>query len=298
MKKILSQIVVGLLPVLAIAAPPKKAETDLADKYFTAKNPTLTNAEKAGVAITQKWQDANEFTGPLPGADGAVRYLFGASQPTVVCAVMKVCDVELQPGEEVISLNIGDKRFTIDPGITTSPEGEVQHLIIQPLDVGLETTLIVGTNRRTYRMKLVSTRSEYMAAVTFIYPEDAMKKWAALRTKNEKARQEKTIPETGEYIGDLDFHYTVYGNAPWKPLRVYNDGKRTIIQMPRALTKEEAPVLLLERAGNLFTDADQGILNYRMQDDRYIVDAVFESAVLVAGVGSDQLKITIKKDKQ
>lgn len=297
MKKIISQIVVGLLPALAIAAPAKKPDADLADKYFTAKNPTLTNAEKAGVAITQKWQDANEFTGPLPGPDGAVRYLFGASQPTVVCAVMKVCDVELQPGEEVISLNVGDKRFTIDPGITTSPEGEVQHLIIQPADVGLETTLIVGTNRRTYRMKLVSTRSEYMAAVVFTYPEDAMKKWAALRAKNEKARQEKTMPETGEFMGDLDFHYTVSGNASWKPLRVYNDGKRTIIQMPIGMPKNEAPALLVVKAG-VFTDGDPGLVNYRLQGDRYIVDSVFEKAILVAGIGSDQDKITITKDKQ
>jgi type IV secretion system protein TrbG len=296
MKKILSQIVVGLLPAFAIAAP-NKSDADLADKYFSAKNPTLTKAEKAGVAISQKWQEANEYTGPLPGPDGAVRYLFGASQPVIVCAVMKVCDVELQPGEEVLSLNQGDKRFEIDPAITVSPEGEIQHLIIKPLDVGLETTLVVATNRRTYRMKLVSTRNEYMAAVVFTYPEDAMKKWAALRARNEKARQEKTMPETGEYMGDLDFHYTVSGNAPWKPVRVYNDGKRTIIQMPRVLTREEAPVLLLE-CGGLFVDADPGLTNYRMQDDRYIVDAVFERAVLVAGIGSDQQKITIKKEKR
>ena len=297
MKKFLFQIVVGLLPAVALAASPNKADTDLADKYFSAKNPTLTKAEKAGVAITQKWQEASEFNGPLPGPDGAVRYLFGASQPVIVCAVLKVCDVELQPGEEVISLNQGDNRFEIDPAITASPEGEIQHLIIKPLDVGLETTLVVGTNRRTYRMKLVSTRNEYMAAVVFTYPEDAMKKWAALRAKNEKARQEKTMPETGEYMGDLDFHYTVKGNAPWKPLRVYNDGKRTIIQMPNGMPKHEAPALLIVKNGT-FSDGDPGLVNYRLQGDRYIVDSIFEKAILVAGIGSDQDKITITKDKQ
>ncbi|GAB2881191.1 P-type conjugative transfer protein TrbG [Pseudoduganella ginsengisoli] len=296
MKKILSKIVVALLPSLAIAAPPKKSDADLIDKYFTAKSPTLTSSEKAGLAITQKWQNAGEYAGPLPGPDGAVRYLFGASQPTIVCAVMKVCDVELQPGEEVISLNLGDPRFTIDPGITASADGEIQHLIIRPQDVGLETTLVVGTNRRTYRMKLISTRSEYMAAVVFTYPEDAMKKWAALRAKNESARQEKIIPETGEFMGDLDFHYSVSGNAPWKPLRVYNDGRRTIIQMPSGMKKNEAPALLVVKSG-VFTDSDPGFVNYRLQGDRYIVDSVFEKAILVAGIGSDQDKITITKDK-
>lgn len=296
MKKIISQIAMCMIPALAMAAP-KKPEADLSDKYFSNKNPTLTAAEKAGVAITQKWQAANEHTGPLPGPDGAVRYLFGASQPTVVCAVLKVCDVELQPGEEVVDINIGDKRFEIEPAVTYSPEGEIQHLIIKPQDVGLETTVIVSTNRRTYRMKLVSTRNEYMAFVVFTYPEDAMKKWAALRAKSEKARQEKTIPETGEFLGDLDFHYTVDGNAPWKPLRVYNDGKRTIIQMPATMAQGEAPALLVVKNGT-FSDGDPGLVNYRLQGDRYIVDSIFEKAILVAGVGSDKDSVTITKDKK
>lgn len=296
MKKFLSQLVISMFPVLAFANP-VKGEPDLADKYFSARNPTLTAPEQAGVAITKRWQAANEHTGPLPGPDGAVRYLFGATQPTIVCAVMKVCDVELQAGEEVVNLNQGDHRFSIEPALTYSPEGEIQHLIIKPLDVGLETTLVVTTNRRTYRMKLVSTRNDYMAFVVFTYPEDAMKKWAALRAKSEKARQEKTIPETGEFMGDLDFHYTVSGNAPWKPLRVYNDGKRTIIQMPATMSQGEAPALLVVKSG-AFSDGDPSLVNYRLQGDRFIVDSIFDKAILVAGVGSDQDRVTITKEKQ
>lgn len=297
MKKLISLILFSVAPLLAIAASQGKEEPSLADKYFSNQATPLTASEKAGVAITQKWQNSNEYSGPLPGPDGAVRYLFGASQPTIVCAVLKVCDVELQPGEEVVNINIGDKRFGIDPAVTYSAEGEIQHLIIQPADVGLKTTLIVTTNRRTYRMKLVSTREDYMAFVVFTYPEDAMKKWAALRAKTEKARQEKTIPETGEYMGDLDFHYTILGKASWKPLRVYNDGKRTIIQMPSTMSQGEAPALLVIKSGT-FTDGEPALVNYRLQADRYIVDSIFDTAILVAGVGSDQDRITITKDKK
>ena len=37
------------------------------------------------------------------------------------------------------------------------------------------------------------------------------------------------------------------------------------------------------------------MINYRLQGDRYIVDAVFDKAILVAGVGSNQNRITITR---
>ena len=108
----------------------------------------------------------------------------------------------------------------------------MQHLIIKPLDVGLETSLFVTTNRRSYHLRLRSHRTQYMPQVSFTYPEDAMAKWENMRSREVKERQEKTIPGTGEYLGDLNFDYEVSGSAPWKPVRVFNDGNKTIIQMP------------------------------------------------------------------
>jgi type IV secretion system protein VirB9 len=37
------------------------------------------------------------------------------------------------------------------------------------------------------------------------------------------------------------------------------------------------------------------MVNYRVQDGRYIVDTLFEKAVLVAGVGIGQRKIAIER---
>ncbi|SRR3990167_2733157 len=294
MKKSIFAMILGAAPLLALAAGDNPA-----DAYFSKQNPVLTPQEKAAVSIAQKWQAASA-TGmkPVAGPEGSVRFVYGAQQINVVCAVLQVCDVELQPGEQVNNLNVGDPRFTVEPSISGVGAGEVQHLIIKPLDVGLDTSLVVTTNRRTYHIRLRSHRTEFMPRVGFTYTEDAVAKWDAIRTREVKEKQERTIPKTGEYLGDLNFNYEVTGSAAWKPVRVYNDGTKTILQMPTAMSQTEAPTLLVVRKdGGLFTDDETVMVNYRVQGDRYIVDTIFDKAILIAGVGSSQDKVTIVKGK-
>ena len=213
--------------------------------------------------------------------------------------MLQVCDVALQPGEQVNSINLGDTaRWVVDPAITGSGPTEVQHLIIKPMDVGLETSLVVTTNRRTYHFRLRSHRTEYMPQVSFVYPEEAQAKWDAIQRRERQERAENTLPSTGEYLGDLKFDYDLSGSASWKPVRVYNDGRKTIIEMPREMQQTEAPTLLVVRKeGGLFTDDETVMVNYRVQGNRYIVDTVFDRAILIAGVGSSQDRVTITRRK-
>jgi type IV secretion system protein TrbG len=91
----------------------------------------------------------------------------------------------------------------------------------------------------------------------------------------------------------------VSGSAPWVPLRVFNDGRKTIIQMPDTMAQTEAPVLLvLRQDGGLFSDEETTLVNYRLVGDRYIVDAVLDRAVLVAGVGSGQDRVVIERTRK
>jgi hypothetical protein len=60
-------------------------------------------------------------------------------------SVAAVCDVELQAGEQVNSIHLGDTaRWSVEPAISGVGGNEVQHLIIKPHDVGLETSLIAS----------------------------------------------------------------------------------------------------------------------------------------------------------
>jgi type IV secretion system protein VirB9 len=295
-KKLITAIVGAALIMPAMNAV---AGDTAADKYFSTNNPTLTAQEKAAIAIAKNWNASAAGMKPVAGPNGAIKFLYGAQQPSIVCAVLQVCDVALQAGELVNSLHLGDTaRWTVEPAITGSGASEVQHLIIKPQDVGLETSLVVTTNRRTYHFKLRSHRTEYMPQVAFSYPEEAMAKWDAIQRRETQEREEATIPQTGEYLGNLSFDYELDGSTAWKPVRVYNDGRKTIIEMPHAMEQTEAPTLLVVRKeGGLFTDDETVMVNYRVQSSRYIVDTVFDKAILIAGVGGDQDRVTITRRK-
>ncbi|MEG1324374.1 MAG: TrbG/VirB9 family P-type conjugative transfer protein [Janthinobacterium sp.] len=96
-------------------------------------------------------------------------------------------------GDQVNSIHLGDTaRWTVEPAITGGGPAEVQHRIIKPLDVGLETSLIVNTSRRTYRLRRRSHRSEFMPRIAFTYAEDAAAKWDAIQTRD--SREEQNAP--------------------------------------------------------------------------------------------------------
>lgn len=278
-----------------------KSARSLEDQYFSSPSPRLTPRERKGIAIQERWNGSSTTSSdlPAPGTDGMIRYVFGTVQAPIVCAVLQVCDIELQPGERVQSVHYGDTaRWLIAPAITGDAPNEIQHLIVKPTDVGLDTSLVVTTNRRTYHMRLRSHRTQSMVRVGWLYPEDTAAEWAALQKREATQRQTRTIPATNEYLGDLSFEYRVTGDAPWKPIRVYNDGSKTIIQMPSEVRSGEAPALLVvRRDGGLFTAEETAVVNYRVQNDRYIVDQVFDKAILLAGVGASQTRITIEREK-
>ncbi len=267
----------------------------LEDLYFSPESVHLTEKEKSAITIAKSWQRGEIMSeNPVIGPDGSIEYLFGAEQPSIVCAVMQITDIELQQGESVTSVNLGDTvRWQIQPAVSA---GDITHILVRPRQVGIETSMVVTTDRRTYHIRLRSHRTEYMPRVRFFYMEDALNKWAAIKTNAAEKREAATIPGTNEYLGDLDFDYSITGKASWKPVRVYNDSSKTILEMPSTFRQKEAPTLLVVRSeGRLFQKSDQVMVNYRVQKGRYIVDAVFDKAILIVGVGGNQERVVITR---
>jgi type IV secretion system protein VirB9 len=293
-KAIIPGAVIGML--LPFFAQATESQEEMANRFFAPDTVVLTPQEQKAITIGKQWQTASATSAAFAGADGAITFNYDGKQKTVVCAVLQVCDIALQAGEQVNTLNGGDPRYTVEPAISGSGDGQVVHMILKPLDVGLDTTLAVFTDRRTYHFRLRSTRNESMPFARFNYPEDAAAKWAAIRQAKAKDLHDNTIPETREYLGNLNFNYKIEGKTRWKPVRVYNDGVKTIIEMPDAVNQTEAPTLLVvRRDAGFFRDAETEMVNYRVQDTRYIVDSIFDKAILVAGVGSNQDKVVIER---
>ena len=171
MRTIVLCLVLALLPLHVTAGSDPSVE-----EVLTGSNPALTPQEQAGLAYGE--QGATAGTAPVAGANGFITFPYGVNQISIVCAPLHVCDVALQPGEQVNSVNVGDNvRWSIEPALTGSGAEEVQHVIIKPREVGLETSLVVATNRRAYYLRLRSHKTRYMPQVAFSYPEDSAVKF-------------------------------------------------------------------------------------------------------------------------
>lgn len=261
--------------------------------YLSDDNPKLSKREYHSLKLAKEWM--NNGNKSFRGKDGKVTFLFGATMPRVVTAPLRTTDIQLQPGEKIRDVQIGDTvRWMISPSISGEPPYEVSHVIVKPTDVGLRTNLTIFTNRRSYHLNLLSHKNSYMPMIGFRYADEINAKWANYQNymnKQKKAQSFNTTPgSTPRNISSLDFNYKISGSASWKPLRVYNDGVKTYIQMPKSMQFKEAPVLMV-----LDKHDNKQLVNYRLKGDRYIVDKIFDEAVLIVGVGEDQEKIVIQK---
>ncbi|PYE31912.1 type IV secretion system protein VirB9 [Rhizobium sp. PP-WC-1G-195] len=244
----------------------------------------VTANEAKGMGISTQWRGSRGLV--TKGADGKVIFLYGEVQPSVVCSPLQVCDIELQGGEVVRDVLVGDTvRWKVEPATSGAAGGQAIHLIVKPSEPGLVTSMVVTTSRRTYHIQLKSHPTQYMARVGFEYPEDVSAKLADINARIEAT----TIPGAGVPAEQLNFSYSVSGNAGWRPTRVYSDGLKTYIQFPRSVSGQDAPVLFVTSGGQ------NRIVNYRMKGDMMVVDYHVDRAVLVSGVGWKQEKITIKR---
>ncbi len=286
MKKIL--IIIGTIQLIAF-----NASADVLNDYMSVvKNPNLTESERNGLKVIEAWRKGERPSPMTIGENGEVEIIYGLTQPQILCAVLQVTDIQLQPGETIYNVHIGDSsRWSVEPSYTGSKEGNITHLIIKPKDVDLTTSLIIGTDRRTYHIKLKSHKTEYYPMVKFFYPDILSKKIEGLKKAQEVSRSMETL-ETGEYLSNLDFGYRIKGSAKFKPTRVYNDGIKTIVEMPEAVKNDNMPTLLLIQKDS----SDPVLVNYRLQNNRFIVDALFDEAILISGIGYKQEKIRIIRD--
>lgn len=245
----------------------------------------MTAKERKGTGISSQWRGSTGLV--TRGADGKVVFLFGEVQPSVICSPLEVCDIELEAGEVVRDVLVGDTvRWKVEPATSGAVGGQAIHLIVKPSEPGLVTSMVVTTSRRTYHIQLKSNASQYMARVGFEYPADVGSRLADINARIAT----EVIPGAGVPAEQLSFAYSVSGNASWRPTRVYSDGVKTYIQFPSSLSGQDAPVLFVVSGGQ------NRIVNYRLKGDIMVVDYQIDTAILVSGVGFwNQDKVTIRR---
>jgi type IV secretion system protein TrbG len=299
------------------AVSPVAADAPRSDLLSTLANRQdqpvrLTIDEAAGVEMTREWRERAKDFESQNMTDGAVQFTWPAEIPSIVCAVLQVTDIALEPGEAITSVSTGDNlRWSVEAVVSGEGASSQPHLIIKPFDRGLLTSLVVTTTRRSYHLTLRSTDQEYMHEVSFTYPGEPQKQAspppqqapkvnvALTQEVDPPATPEKKIarktsgdlprgkvsrdpPGHPEFTQDPDT-YRISGNPRWRPINVYNDGRKTYVVMTEEMTKTEAPAMLVLRRNNYLFGYDKVLANYRVQHKTYIVDTVFDRAILVNG---------------
>lgn len=244
----------------------------------------LSGRDLVGATIAAQWQNGDGLVSR--GEDGKIVYLYGLAQPVVLCSPLQVCDIELEAGEAVRDVLLGDTvRWKVEPASSGSAEAQAVHLIVKPAEPGLETSMVVTTSRRTYHIQLKSHFSQYMARVGFSYPQSPQERLSDINARIEAS----VMPVVGLPADQLDFDFTTSGTAPWRPTRIFSDGQKTYIQFPNHLRGQDAPVLFVMSGG------ENRIVNYRLNGTMMVVDYRIDHAVLVSGVGSRQQKIILRR---
>jgi type IV secretion system protein VirB9 len=221
----------------------------------------------------------------FPYVSGSIYEIFTAPD--------RMTAIELQPGELITSENgkpkAADTVQWVADTVTTG-EGAQRHIVvmIKPILSGIETNMLIPTNRHLYSLLLRAETHSYMPLVSFTYPSDDVPERAASTLMNPSIGV-AAVPPTGsaaiqEGVGaspeSLNFGYRTKGaKQVWTPVRVFDDGRKTYLQMPVDTKVWESPALFVMEERS----APQ-LVNYRVKGDYYIVDRLFHRAQLRVGI--------------
>lgn len=197
-------------------------------------------------------------------------------------APLRVTALTLAPGETVTAKAAGDTvRWQIGESLSGAGGSARTHVLIKPLQAGLETNLVLTTSQRVYLLSLRSGDAEaFNAAIAWDYGASTL----ATTPLSDPSPLAETLPPVDVAAvtpqGPLDARYRIEarGRPPrWAPTAVFNDGVRTFITLSPDVAVDEAPALFVLAGG------EAQLVNYRQADGLLIVDRVFDEAELRLG---------------
>ena len=268
----------GLPPDLALpAVHPKSARQSAADKVFDAEKDTFDTKQRARVA--EYVGKSTEHPTTARSAGSATVYGYREGDIYVVYAGLdRLTDIALEPGESLTAEPVaGDTEGWIKSEFTSGAGPAVRtHIIVKPRDEGIETNLIVPTNKRVYQLDLRSKPDWYMPGVRWFYPDEEVA--AAVKKEIDEQAKQGGSEALAVAPDHLNFRYRIKGrDLPWKPAQIFDDGTKVYIKMPDNLATTDAPALFVMEDGRPL------LVNYRVKDRLYIVDRLFTQAQLRVG---------------
>ncbi len=267
--------------------------------FVVDKDIVLPQTAVDALTVSHDWlHGENE---PLRGQDGRVVYVYGKGLPVIVTAPKEVTEIDLEPGEQLLKdgVDIGDPRFEVAAHQIANPPQT--YLVVKATQSGLDTTGIIGTDRRSYYVRLVSKPMDYLARVAFSYPQEEQRaKLAEMQAQREAETKKKADAEnlakadTSGPVRSTDYDVKVGKRAEYlRPASVWDDGARTHIQLSENARHRDLPIL------QLFGPTGPDTPNWRFDNKTltFTVDAIFDQCKLLSGVGRHRLMVTITNRK-
>lgn len=238
-----------------------------------------------------------------------VAFPYGQTPARLECLPLRVCLIELDAGETLLSTVAGDtERWTIQPTFGGA-DGKTPLVAVKPQVCDISTNLILVTTRRIYDLELRSLPcrdadkkgsskidGRTTRRVRFYDPVALVRTWArrdevaraeAEREKNVRVPLSEALP-----IEKLRFSYrwTKDRRFPWQPVQVFDDGAHVYLRLPDSAREGAAPLLFLAHDGKA-TD----LLSFAVRGDFYVTDRVFDEAVFVLGEGKERRQLVVRR---
>lgn len=244
---------------------------------------------------------------PLIGDTRLVQFTYDEDNTFLVLAKPKaVTHLQFGSDEMLQSVASGD---TAQWELT--PTKNRKNLFIKPKFEGIETSMTVITDKRTYQFVLRSTadgkkwyqRVSWMYSSSLVLEQDAMLDSQAdvpmsgglsepvqaggirplqptfnLPSPNHTGGSAPTLKPDS-----LRFNYKVDGEAPFKPTQVFDDGKFTYLRMPQDV--QELPALF-----SVIDGQEYSLVNYTVDGNYIVAQRLLETAVLK--LGKTEIRVT------
>ena len=229
----------------------------------------------------------------LPGDTRLVEFEYDPDNTFLVLARPKsVTHVAFGEDEKISTVAGGDTK-----NWELSPTSDRRHLFVKPLFEGLETSMTVLTDKRSYQFVLRSTGpgSKWYQRVTWRYGQTILMDMRAQEEQriadDKAAREAAKVKENITLATNIDpqklrFTYELSGDAPFKPTSVFDDGKFTWIRMPADLV--ELPALFAASE-----DQELAIVNYIIKGEYMLAQRLMDTGVL--RLGKQEVRFTRKK---
>jgi type IV secretion system protein VirB9 len=201
---------------------------------------------------------------------------------------LRVTDIYLEPGEKLIEQPFcGDTtRWTIGGGVSKAAGVDTQHLYLKPSEAGLETTLIVNTDRRIYHLIIKSFKDTFMMAVMWHYPglgvpldflfkdnekTSRLEREGGQRTDQAEGAASAVAVDPALLSSDYTVSYPKDHPPQWLPELVLDDGGKTYIVLPDTVIHHELPAVFGENGE---------LVNFRVKDNVIVIDRLLRKMQL------------------